>query len=122
MKNIFSIPLVITMFMAFTFVSCRKNSASADKTNGLRFTNLSSEKTIVQAGTTTKVAASVKMRCMCMCTTDYTWTTSAGTISGSGAEVVFNAPSTVTSAQITCSVSHCCNKQELTKNISIIVQ
>lgn len=119
MKNSCTISL-ITMIMVFTFVSCHKDFKLT--TNGLRFTNLSAEKTTLQAGTSTKLTASVEMSCMCMCRTDYTWTTNAGTISGSGAEVVLNAPATTASVQVACSVSHCCNKQTLTKNISIIIQ
>lgn len=120
MKTNLFISLGLTMFMAFTFASCRKDSVTT--TNGLKFTNLSAEKTTIPAGTNTKIIANVEMNCMCKCTTDYIWTTSAGTISGSGTEVIFNAPAEQTSAQITCSVSHCCNKQALTKNINIIVQ
>lgn len=108
------------MIMTFAFIACRKDSKQT--TNGLQFTNLSAEKTTLQAGTTTKVTASVKMNCMCMCTTDYIWTTNAGTISGSGTEVIFNAPAATSSVQVACSVSHCCNTQTLTKNINIVVQ
>jgi hypothetical protein len=126
MKNILKISFTVTLFTAFTFVSCMKDSMSGmnggTTTNGVEFKNLTVEKSTLDKGATTKLSAITEMHCMCKCGTNYTWTTNAGTISGNGAEVVLNAPTTAASVQITCSVSHCCNEHVMSKSMNITVQ
>ncbi|MBI3501442.1 MAG: hypothetical protein HY063_06570 [Bacteroidetes bacterium] len=106
--------LLFIGFIAIVFSSCLKPGAS--KTNDeIQFTNLSADTYTLSKSASTKITATVQNACPEI---TYHWSVNSGSISGSSAQVVYNAPAGASQITVSCTVNHP-GKQSKTKSVSI---
>ncbi|MBI4929216.1 MAG: hypothetical protein HY841_00520 [Bacteroidetes bacterium] len=120
-KTIFPAALAAIFFMAG--YSCNKENntmMNKNKTSSLSSLTLTAEQTTLSSNGTTKITASGVNVKSC-CSLSYTWSASAGNITGNSAEITYKVPANSGQQTITCLAKDGCGKSQ-SKSIAITVQ